>query len=258
MSHRSSLCVADAVKRGSVVGLVFERSVHWLVSMMAVLKAGAAYVPIDPAYPDDRISYLMKDSGARLLLTQQSVLSGTAGQHAPAAGAAANSTGGGLPAVLARAEHEQKGSLSMFVVDAEWEKVKAFDGNGLGTTRGSSNSLSTLGAATGAGAGAGGALSESKKARGLAQMEKDVRSQVSGNDVVYIVYTSGSTGRPKGCMIRHSALVSMAQWHAVEYKHTPADRGAQMIGPGFDPVGLELWPFWISGASVHIMPDSAR
>ena len=41
-----------------------------VIVILAVLKAGAAYVPIDPKYPDERITYMVQDTGTRLLLTQ--------------------------------------------------------------------------------------------------------------------------------------------------------------------------------------------
>lgn len=51
------------------VGLMLSRS-EWLpVSLLAILKAGAAYVPIDPAFPEKRISYMLEDSGCSLLIS---------------------------------------------------------------------------------------------------------------------------------------------------------------------------------------------
>jgi len=50
------------------VAVIAERCIETVVSLLAVLKAGAAYVPIDPANPPARFHYLMRDSGARLLL----------------------------------------------------------------------------------------------------------------------------------------------------------------------------------------------
>nr|WP_225778800.1 non-ribosomal peptide synthetase [Pseudomonas sp. Marseille-Q3773] len=54
-----------------LVGLAVERSLEMVVGLLGILKAGAAYVPLDPAYPQDRLAYLFEDSGIRLLLTQQ-------------------------------------------------------------------------------------------------------------------------------------------------------------------------------------------
>ena len=50
------------------VALCFERSTQAVVAMLAVLKLGAAYVPIDPQYPADRIAFTVRDSGAALVL----------------------------------------------------------------------------------------------------------------------------------------------------------------------------------------------
>ncbi len=58
---------------GELVGLCLERSAELVVALVGVLKAGAAYVPIDPDYPGERIAYLLKDSGVPVLLTQTSL-----------------------------------------------------------------------------------------------------------------------------------------------------------------------------------------
>ncbi|MRX56179.1 amino acid adenylation domain-containing protein [Bacillus idriensis] len=52
-----------------IVGISVDRSLEMLIAMLAVLKTGAAYIPIDPSDPIDRISYFIKDSGLKLLLT---------------------------------------------------------------------------------------------------------------------------------------------------------------------------------------------
>ncbi|MCW3466345.1 non-ribosomal peptide synthetase [Chitinophaga nivalis] len=62
------LQAAYGVKAEALVLLHFERSEWMLIAILAVLKAGAAYVPVDPAYPAARINYIMEDSGSRLLL----------------------------------------------------------------------------------------------------------------------------------------------------------------------------------------------
>ncbi len=54
----------------SRIGLAAERSLALLVGMLAILKAGSAYVPLDPAYPRERLAFMLEDSGAKLLLTE--------------------------------------------------------------------------------------------------------------------------------------------------------------------------------------------
>ena len=53
----------------SLVALALERSVNLIVAILAVLKTGAAYLPLDPEYPQARLEFMLRDSGARLLLT---------------------------------------------------------------------------------------------------------------------------------------------------------------------------------------------
>ncbi|MSO00263.1 lichenysin non-ribosomal peptide synthetase LicA [Bacillus paralicheniformis] len=52
------------------IGIIVKPSLEMAAGVLAILKAGAAYVPIDPSYPAERIGYVLKDSGAELLLTQ--------------------------------------------------------------------------------------------------------------------------------------------------------------------------------------------
>ncbi|MBV9230886.1 MAG: AMP-binding protein, partial [Chloroflexi bacterium] len=56
-----------------LVGICMERSCEMIVSLVAILKAGGAYVPLDPSYPPERLAYMMQDSQAAVLLTQQRV-----------------------------------------------------------------------------------------------------------------------------------------------------------------------------------------
>jgi amino acid adenylation domain-containing protein len=58
------------------VALCLERSPELIVGLFAVLKAGGAYVPIDPGYPRERLDYLLTDTAAPVLVTEQRLLAG--------------------------------------------------------------------------------------------------------------------------------------------------------------------------------------
>lgn len=64
-------------KHQTVIAILAERTPELIVSLLAVLKAGATYVPIDPDYPESRIQYMLRDSGATHLLTHSSFISQT-------------------------------------------------------------------------------------------------------------------------------------------------------------------------------------
>ncbi|WP_127570963.1 non-ribosomal peptide synthetase, partial [Paenibacillus xylaniclasticus] len=61
---------AEGVLPGHNVAVMAARSLEMLVGIYGILKAGAAYLPIDPDYPQERISYMLRDSGAQLLLVE--------------------------------------------------------------------------------------------------------------------------------------------------------------------------------------------
>jgi amino acid adenylation domain-containing protein len=54
-----------------IVGVSMERSIEMIVALLGILKAGGAYLPLDPNYPSERISYMLDDCGAAVLLTRE-------------------------------------------------------------------------------------------------------------------------------------------------------------------------------------------
>ncbi|RUP92203.1 non-ribosomal peptide synthetase, partial [Corynebacterium pseudodiphtheriticum] len=62
------------VQPDSRVAICVERSLEMVIGLLAILKAGGGYVPLDPAYPQERLTYMLEDSGVALLLTQGHLL----------------------------------------------------------------------------------------------------------------------------------------------------------------------------------------
>ncbi len=58
----------------NVVGLCVERSLDMIIGILGILKTGAAYMPIDPSYPSERIAYMLADSAAAVLLTHENLV----------------------------------------------------------------------------------------------------------------------------------------------------------------------------------------
>ncbi|MBF8743711.1 non-ribosomal peptide synthetase, partial [Pseudomonas guariconensis] len=78
LNQRANRLAATLIARGigpeMLVAIALERSPRMLVALLAVLKAGGAYLPLDPQYPAERLAYMLKDSGAGLLLSEASVV----------------------------------------------------------------------------------------------------------------------------------------------------------------------------------------
>ena len=82
----------------SLVGVFMERSTEMVVALLGVLKAGAAYVPFDPAHPAERLRFMLEDAAPRVIFTQQ---------H--------------LAARLA--EHLEGSTTAVLCLDSEWEEI---------------------------------------------------------------------------------------------------------------------------------------
>lgn len=77
MNDRADRLAGELIERGmgrgDFIGIYLERSVQLAVALLAVMKAGAAYVPLDPAFPSERLAFMAEDAGIRLILTQTSL-----------------------------------------------------------------------------------------------------------------------------------------------------------------------------------------
>ncbi|WP_416422490.1 non-ribosomal peptide synthase/polyketide synthase [Pseudomonas sp. App30] len=71
LAHRLQ---AQGIGRDDLVGIAALRSVELVVGLLGIIKAGAAYLPMDPEYPPERLAYMLEDSGVKLLLTQRALL----------------------------------------------------------------------------------------------------------------------------------------------------------------------------------------
>ena len=67
---------SKSIKNGDIVGIMLNRSPELIISMLAILKSGAAYLPIDPTYPENRINYIISDSNISTLITSSNLNGG--------------------------------------------------------------------------------------------------------------------------------------------------------------------------------------
>jgi amino acid adenylation domain-containing protein len=175
-----------AVSRNTAVGLHLERSPAMVVAALAILKAGGAYVPLDPAQPLARLSFMLRDSDARVVVSTARL-----------------------------AERLSTGSWQVVTLDGDAERISA-------------------------------------------QSETPPEHNAKPEDLAYIIYTSGSTGQPKGVEIVHSGLSNLVAWHRRAFQVTSADRASALAALGFDAAVWEIWPYLVSGASVHLVEDNVR
>jgi non-ribosomal peptide synthetase component F len=78
LDHASNQLARYLLNQGTqtdqVIGILIDRSPNMIISMLAILKAGAAYLPLDANYPTERLYYMLSDSGAMGLLCTRETL----------------------------------------------------------------------------------------------------------------------------------------------------------------------------------------
>jgi len=74
VNQMANLLISHGVLPDTPIAVCLDRSVEIVVSLLGILRAGGAYVPIDPAYPIERLSYLIQDSGIATLITNNDLV----------------------------------------------------------------------------------------------------------------------------------------------------------------------------------------
>ncbi|MFE4576973.1 amino acid adenylation domain-containing protein [Streptomyces chartreusis] len=255
LTHRELHARADALASAlraagaapeRVVALALDRSCDLVVAALAVLKTGAAYLPLDPDYPPDRLHYMLKDAAPVVTLTHTRVapLLSTDG---------AENTGQGRVWILDAEDPEGFGTGRMRILDTDGTgTMRIVDATGPDTTAPAANTATAAAAAGGAQPPQGPPAPDHETRTGGAGGNTDV---AEGRDVppdapAYVIYTSGSTGRPKGVVVPHAALVNLIHDMATRFEVTPTDRFLAVTTFGFDIANLELFVPLATGAEL--------
>ena len=72
VSRMAHLLQSRGIGPDDRVAVLLDRELEMVVTLLAVIRAGGAYVPLDPEYPPQRLALMLEDSGARLVITQES------------------------------------------------------------------------------------------------------------------------------------------------------------------------------------------
>ncbi|MGH7830686.1 MAG: AMP-binding protein, partial [Candidatus Binatia bacterium] len=233
LNQRANQLARYLVKLGAgpevLVALCIERSLEAIIAILAILKAGGAYLPLDPEYPRERLAFMLEDSGAQVLLTQERLLSRlpemtdeggpSTGEDRIAHGAERAASSPlpspvlGLPSSSPQSEMAHAPCAmrhaTVICLDKDWE---------------------------------------------LIAHEPDTNLSVgaSAENLAYVIYTSGSTGKPKGVAVPHKAVNRLViNTDYIDVRST--DIVAQAANCSFDAATFEIWGALLHGARLVVI-----
>ncbi len=205
------------VGAGTTVAVCVERGPQVLVALLAVWKAGGVYLPLDPTHPRERLAFLLRDSGAELVVTEAAV--------------AASLPEFGGEMVVVETPHPPAPSPTRGEGENDDDTPEGEGREALPQNRGRVASLSEPG---------GGPLADARP--------------VSPGDLAYLVYTSGSTGEPKAVAVEHGQLAHTLRAAREVLGLGAADLVAALASVAFDISLLELVAPLLAGAAVRVVP----
>jgi amino acid adenylation domain-containing protein len=203
----------------AIVGLCLERSVEAVVGIFGILKAGAAYLPLDPTLPQERLAFMLAETQAAALLTQERLVERMgSGEWGVGSGGWRMSGSGSLltvPHSLLPIPHSLF-PARVVCLDADWDSIAQ-------------------------------------------ESEENLGGAPTSANLAYVIYTSGSTGKPKGVMIEHRSVVNLAHGLArTVYAGQGSPLRVSLNAPlTFDASVKQLLQL-LYGHTLRILPETVR
>ncbi|MDA2804799.1 non-ribosomal peptide synthetase [Nocardiopsis suaedae] len=250
LNARANRLAHELIARGAgperLVALLLPRSADTLAAILAVLKSGAAYLPIDPAYPDGRIAGMLEDAAPALLITAPELEERSSALLEQAQGGPSAQSGAGADALsFVEGAHPGEAVAGAAATagprngsDGVRRPRPAHPATAPATTPMSAEAGSTGGGPS-APDGDRSAPAGHDRPTSLLVLRPDTASGRPATDpadadrtapltpacAAYTIYTSGSTGRPKGVQVEHRSIANLFASHR-ETLYLPTRRRA--------------------------------
>ncbi len=210
-----------------IVGIMTEPSLEMIVGIMGILKAGGAYLPIDPNYPKERIQYMLEDSGAPILLTQQHLAVGSGLEL---------SVSSKDRELILKTERVVGSGLesSVFMKTARRDKELI-----LKTDNSRPDPIEVI-------------CPDSSELYN--EEASNLEMVTTPESLAYIIYTSGTTGRPKGVMIEHRNVVRLLVNDKMQFDFNKKDVWTMFHSFCFDFSVWEMYGALLYGGRLVLVP----
>ncbi|RJG15557.1 amino acid adenylation domain-containing protein, partial [Paenibacillus thiaminolyticus] len=215
---------AHGVTEEECVGVLMNRSPQLIAGLLGILKAGAAYVPIDPMLPKERMEGMIRDSGMQVMLTDSAQLG------------------------MVRGLYETSLRHVLCLDDALTEELvgRTEYVNQAGGQEGGKMSLDgdTI------------SFSFTEELARYSSVPVDVKIKPSGS--AYVIYTSGTTGMPKGVVVEHRNVVNFISGMIRELPFGSHDSMLCITTVSFDIFAAESWVPLSCGMQIVLASEAAQ
>jgi amino acid adenylation domain-containing protein len=211
--------IGQGVGPEQVVGVWADRSLEMLIGMLGIWKAGGAYLPLDPAYPVQRLQLMLSEAQPVLVLGSAAAPKWPLGQEVALLAVDSGDGPGGS---------EDNPRTQAQLAEAQRTEVRRAEAQ------------------------------RSDAQRTEAQRNEVRRTEAPRPDhAAYVIYTSGSSGTPKGVVVTHSGLGALAATQRKHLQITPRSRVLQLASLNFDASVWDVLSALSNGAALVLAPAGA-
>ncbi|WP_315788445.1 condensation domain-containing protein [Fischerella sp. JS2] len=229
-----------------IVGICLERSIEMVVAILAIFKAGGAYLPLDPNYPFERLQFMLADSQVSLVISNTSLINRLE-QLKKAEGRGQRAEETSQNGIQTPPELEPLNKSSVRVLNPSSLRSWAEERNQNSLLPSASCPLPFPITVI--------ALDTEWDTIHKESQENPV-SKSCGNDIAYVIYTSGSTGTPKGVLGTHRGTVNGLHWLWKTYPFASDEICCQKTAISFIDSVWEIFAPLLQGIPTFIIPDA--